>query len=312
MEKNPYITLELIESDNITKDDIKKAYKRLILKYHPDKNKDEDTTDKFKEIQTAYEILSNDDKKKEFEKLSVQEKVKYYDTLKNIITTKYPKINDYLNFIIQNIYDSKESNLQKDLEEFNFHAIYNNFITKIPQVFEKIPTQQNYKQFVIEINIKGKIRAELQDIYLNNFESLLINRETKDPINIFVPLGEKFYILKNEGEIGMNGINGDIIIEIENDNTYENFTRIDNDLYVELQIPLYNYLYGGIIKFTNLDQTEFIFEHESLLNNNLIQIPDKGFVISQEDNIKRGFMYLVCSIKDLDKNKEKIKKDFSN
>ena len=140
----------------------------------------------------------------------------------------------------------------------------------------------------------------------------MINRETKDPINIFVPLNEKFYILKNEGEIGINCINGDIIIEIESSNIYEKFTKIDNDLYVELQIPLFNYLYGGIIKFINLDDTEFVLEHNTLLNNNLIRVPDKGFVITQnEDNIKRGSMYLVCTIKDLDKNKEKIKNDYS-
>ena len=50
---NPYFILELPENKNISKDDIKKSYRKLILKYHPDKNK-EDTTEKFKEIQTAY------------------------------------------------------------------------------------------------------------------------------------------------------------------------------------------------------------------------------------------------------------------
>jgi DnaJ-class molecular chaperone len=310
MEKNPYLVLELIESDNITKEDIKKAYKRLILKHQPDKNKDIDTTDKFKEIQIAYEILSNDDKKKEFENLSSQEKIKYYDTLKSLITKKYPKINDYLNFIIENVYDSNEINLKKDLEDLNFNSIYNNFINKMSHVLEKMPTQnKTHKSYVIDINIKGKIKADLEDIYLNNFESLMIDRETKDSLNIFVPLIENFYILKNEGEIGMNGIHGDIIIEIESDNSYENFTKIDKDLYVELQIPLYNYLYGGTIKFVNLDRTEFILDHDSLLSNNIIKIPEKGFITDCE---KRGYMYLICNIKDLDKNKEKIKKDFSD
>lgn len=310
MEKNPYTVLELTDSNNITKEDIKKAYKRLILKYHPDKNKDQDTTDKFKEIQIAYEILSNDDKKKEYEKLSSQEKIKYYDTLKSLITKKYPKINDYLNFIIENIYDSNEINLKKDLEDLNFNSIYNNFINKMPQVFDKIPSQSKMnKPYVIDINIKGKIKANLEDIYLNNFENLMIDRETKDPINIFVPLNENFYILKNEGEIGINGIHGDIIIEIESDNSYENFTKIDKDLYVELQIPLYNYIYGGTIKFINIDNKEFILDHNSLLTNNIIKIPEKGFIIENE---KRGYMYLICNIKDLENNKEKIKKDFSD
>ena len=245
--------------------------------------------------------------------MSEKEKMEYYDTLKNIITKKYPKINDYLNFIIENIYDSKENNFKKDLEEFNFNSLYYNFINKIPQVLEKIPIPiQNNKQFVIDINIKGKVRAELEDIYLDNFENLLIDRETKDPLNIFVPLRDKIFILKNEGEIGMNGINGDIIIEIESDNSYKNFTKIDNDLYVELEVPLYNYIYGGTIKFINLDNNDFLLDHESLLKNNIIKILNKGFVISNDDNNIRGYMYIICTIKDLEKNKEKIKKDFSD
>lgn len=52
---------------NSTEDEIKKAYKRMALKYHPDRNTDIDAEDKFKEISIAYQILSDVDKKKKYD-----------------------------------------------------------------------------------------------------------------------------------------------------------------------------------------------------------------------------------------------------
>jgi len=51
-----------------SKDDIKKAYRKLALKYHPDKNKgDKDSEEKFKEASEAYHILSDDKRKANYD-----------------------------------------------------------------------------------------------------------------------------------------------------------------------------------------------------------------------------------------------------
>ena len=57
MNKNYYQILGL--QDNASKEEIKKAYHKLALQFHPDKNKSDDAEEKFKEISEAYDILYN-------------------------------------------------------------------------------------------------------------------------------------------------------------------------------------------------------------------------------------------------------------
>jgi len=52
---------------NASENDIKKAYRSLAKQYHPDHNKDEDAEKKFKEIAEAYEVLSNKQKRSDYD-----------------------------------------------------------------------------------------------------------------------------------------------------------------------------------------------------------------------------------------------------
>lgn len=54
-------------SKSATEAEIKKAYRSLAMKYHPDKNKEKDAEAKFKEINESYEILSDKDKRAKYD-----------------------------------------------------------------------------------------------------------------------------------------------------------------------------------------------------------------------------------------------------
>lgn len=66
MGKDYYKALGIVKT--ATDDEIKKAYRKLALKFHPDKNKAPGAEEKFKEIAEAYEVLSDKKKRDVYDK----------------------------------------------------------------------------------------------------------------------------------------------------------------------------------------------------------------------------------------------------
>lgn len=66
MNKRDYYDVLGVEK-TASKQDIKKAYRRLARKYHPDVSKEPDAEEKFKEVKEAYEVLNNDQKRAQYD-----------------------------------------------------------------------------------------------------------------------------------------------------------------------------------------------------------------------------------------------------
>ena len=97
MKKDLYDLLEL--SQNPTKDEIKKAYRRLALKFHPDKNKDPRASEKFKKVAEAYAVLSDDTKRVNYDKYGFDILIQIFISF-HIVLCMYYKFIPYFSGII--------------------------------------------------------------------------------------------------------------------------------------------------------------------------------------------------------------------
>lgn len=143
--KNYYQILGVAQ--DATSEEIKKKYKELVRKYHPDVCKDENATEKIAEINCAYDILSNEDKRK-----------KYDESLNN--NTEYQDIEE---------------------EPFNYEEEINNFSEKEKEFARKIALEKVIKEEMsklytlldarVEIISLAKSKDIIEDFYFEQIEN---------------------------------------------------------------------------------------------------------------------------------------------
>ncbi|WP_028388236.1 DnaJ domain-containing protein [Legionella fairfieldensis] len=74
MAKKLYQVLGFDSDENVSQEEIKKAYRKLALKFHPDKNKTPGAQETFQEITAAYEILGDEENRKQYDNGEIDEK----------------------------------------------------------------------------------------------------------------------------------------------------------------------------------------------------------------------------------------------
>ena len=85
MTKRDYYDILGVSRD-ASKEDIKRAYRRLALKYHPDRNKSKEAEEKFKEISEAYAVLSDEEKRRQYDMYGhagIDQRYSYEDLFRN-------------------------------------------------------------------------------------------------------------------------------------------------------------------------------------------------------------------------------------
>ncbi len=244
-------------------DEIKKAYKKLSLKYHPDKQKTsglslEETTKIFIKISEAYEILSDEQKRYKYDKEITKKKFSInnveevlYD-LKNLFSTK-----EYVSFL--NILDNKfKQTLFNNMQLDNFLIQINkmNFIDIIGSI-------NNFKLLDIEIIMNFTLKEQ----YNNNYKILSYKRTTRDIFEEIIYPIDLTQIYENEGEmfiLNNNSNYGNFIVKINiinNSNVDIKYQVLNNDLYVVINNKN---IIDEIISFTHLDDNYYEYNINNL------------------------------------------------
>lgn len=192
--KNYY---EILEVDkNASEEVIEKAYKTLAKKYHPDLQNDSDCQDKMRQINEAYEILSNDFKRREYD-----EKIKR----QSVSIEEYNRIiqeNNRLKKDLKRVANQREINQnQERLEEMSIVQRYYEQIKKATK-----QPQMRYERKKTKISLE-KIRKIV--IYI----AILIGIGL---VLAIVPFTRKFFI---------NLYNNNVIIKLLVDTIVETFSR---------------------------------------------------------------------------------------
>jgi DnaJ-class molecular chaperone len=292
---------------NASLDIIKKSYKNLSLKYHPDKQinsylSSEQKSEKFIKIRDAYEISSDPVKRKKYDgeiltkkKTSIKNLKDALDELRNVFISK-----EYITFM--NILDNKIK-----------HTLLNN--TKIEQLFllmnhfnfiDIINLINNFKLLDIEINLN----FSLKELYNYNSKKLVYDRVTKNIFEEIIFPIDKLQNYENEGEIlviNEQTYQGNLIININiYDYTYENvyYQILNNDIYAIIKN---NNIDINIVEFIYLDDVKYKIKINELVKintdfGNLFCIKNMGlpFYDSLDNiidikicNILRGDLFLL-------------------
>ncbi|MGL2903880.1 DnaJ C-terminal domain-containing protein [Helicobacter pylori] len=229
MSKSLYQTLNV--SENASQDEIKKSYRRLARQYHPDLNKTKEAEEKFKEINAAYEILSDEEKRRQ-----------------------YDQFGDNM-FGGQNFSDfARSRRTSEDLDDI-LSSIFGKggFSQRFSQNSQGF-SGFNFSNFAPEnLDLTVALNVSVLDTLLGNKKQVSVNNETFSlKIPIGVEEGEKIRV-RNKGKTGRTG-RGDLLLQIhiEEDEMYR---REKDDIIQIFDLPLKTALFGGKIEIATWHKT---------------------------------------------------------
>jgi len=215
-----------------SKQEIKKAYKKLARKYHPDVSQEANAEEKFKEINEAHEVLKDPEKRKAYDQLGTNWNSAYSDNSSGF-NQRYSHSSEHFS-------SGSHSGFSDFFEQFFNHGSR----TREPSYGYDFPGE----------DVIVKVMIDVEDAYLGASRQIRIqlenNSDTKT-LNVKIPKGVKqgqHIRLSGQGHVSRSGgQSGDLFLEI--DFKPHPYYQVDGkDVYLDLPISPWEAELGESVK----------------------------------------------------------------
>ena len=248
---------------NATQDDIKKAYRKLARKHHPDLNpNDKEAHKKFQQVNEANEVLSDPEKRKKYDQYGKDwQHAEQFDEARQ----------------------SQQHGFGKETFSGDFNeSEFSDFFASMFGNTGSGGFRQRQTKFRGE-DYHAELQLNLTDVYKTHQQVLTVNNKN---IRITIPggveNGQKIKI-SGYGGPGINGgPNGDLYITFHIFNNTK-FKRHGYDLHTIVDLDLYTAVLGGEIIIDTLDGKVKLKVKQGTQNGSKIKLKGKGFAVYKKD-----------------------------
>jgi len=280
MTENYYHVLGI--NENATLEDIKKSYRSMSLKYHPDRNPNDNTSkDKFQKINEAYQILSNEHLKKDYDMKQKKIQPNYQD---------FGGMNTDINQMFNQMFNGGNINIGS-----GFRMNFTKFQKPTPIIKHvSIKMEQVFNDVILPIEIERNITKN----NINTIEKTTIYIQIHKGINDGENIVYKEYgniIDDNKGDI-------QVIVKIIPN---PNFQRKDLDIIFNQKISLKQALCGFNFEFKHLNSLTYQINNDGNIIHQNYKQKLSGMGFTRGGNT--GFLVINFIVKFPDKLSEEQK-----